>query len=84
MRPLTVGNKQPLLAFCEENNPSWLLTARTFGSANNAKKATPSLIKRLLGKYEFSRVKAPAWGVMNETEAIKPFTAKKPHHNEVF
>ena len=52
MRPLTVGNKQPLLAFCEENNLSWLLTARTFGSANNAKKATPPLL-------------SVSWGNMN-------------------
>lgn len=35
---------------------------------------TPSLLKRLLGEYDISRVKAVQWGVNNEAEAIKAFT----------
>lgn len=52
------------------------MTASNFGSVINAKRVTPSLIKRLLGEYDISRVKAVAWGVTNEAEAIKTFTAK--------
>lgn len=35
---------------------------------------TPSLLKRLLGEYDISRVKAVQWGVNNEAEAIEAFT----------
>ena len=35
---------------------------------------TPSLLKRLLGEYDLSRVKAVQWGVNNEAEAVKAFT----------
>jgi hypothetical protein len=50
------------------------LTASNFGCVLNAKRATPSLIKRLLGDYDISRVKDVAWGVVNESEAVKAFT----------
>ena len=52
------------------------LTASNFGCVLNAKRTTPSLIKRLLGEYDISRVKAVAWGVTNEEEAIKAFEEK--------
>ena len=66
----------------QRNNPSWnlvrkgCLTASNFGCVIKAKRVTPSLIKRLLGDYDISRVKAVAWGVTNETEAIKTFAAR--------
>lgn len=70
---LTVGQRE---------NPVWhlarrgRLTASNFGSVLKAKRVTPSLIKRLLGEYDLSRVKAVQWGVNNEKEAIKAFTLK--------
>ena len=63
----------------QRDNPSWhmlrkgRLTASNFGSVLNAKRVTPSLIKRLLGEYDISRVKAVTWGVNNEKEALKAF-----------
>ena len=48
------------------------LTASNFGSVLKSKRATPFLIKRLLGEYDLSRVKAVQWGVNNE-EAMKFF-----------
>lgn len=66
----------------QRNNPSWhlvrkgRLTASNFGCVLNAKRTTPSLIKRLLGEYDISRVKAVAWGITNEEEAIKAFQEK--------
>jgi len=63
----------------QRDNPLWhlvrkgRLTASNFGCVLNAKRATPSLIKRLLGEYDISRVKAVLWGVTNEEEAIKAF-----------
>ena len=56
---LTVGQR---------DNPAWFLarrgrlTASNFGSVLNAKRITPSLVKRLLGEYDLSRVKAVQWG----------------------
>lgn len=50
------------------------LTASNFGCVLNAKRATPSLIKRLLGQYKLSGVKAIEWGVNNEGEAVSAFT----------
>ena len=38
------------------------------------KEPPPSLIKRLLGEYDLSRVKAVTWGVNNEQEGSKAFT----------
>ena len=70
---LTVGQR---------DNPVWhlarrgRLTASNFGSVLKAKRVTPSLVKRLLGEYDLSRVKAVQWGVNNEKEAIKAFTLK--------
>ena len=67
VQDLTVGQR---------NNPLWhlvrkgRLTASNFGCVLNAKRATPSLVKRLLGEYDISWVKAVAWGVSNESEAI--------------
>ena len=52
------------------------MTASNFGSVIDAKRVTPSLIKRLLVEYDISLVRAVAWGVTNEAEAIKAFTAK--------
>ncbi|XP_031549225.1 uncharacterized protein LOC116286787 [Actinia tenebrosa] len=63
----------------QRDNPLWhlvrkgRLTASNFGCVMNAKRATPSLIKRLLGEYDVSRVKAVLWGVTNESEAVKSF-----------
>lgn len=45
------------------------LTASNFGHVLNAKGITPSLIKRVLGQYDISRVKA----ISNEEEGIKAF-----------
>lgn len=64
----------------QRDNPNWhlarrgRLTASNFGSVLHAKRVTPSLLKRLLGEYDISRVKAVQWGVNNEAEAIKAFT----------
>lgn len=64
----------------QRNSPAWhqarrgRLTASNFGSVLQAKRVTPSLIKRLLGEYNLSGVKAIAWGQDNETEALKSFT----------
>ena len=52
------------------------LTASNFGSILHAKRITPSLLKRLLGEYVLSRVKAIQWGVDNEREAIRAFTLR--------
>ena len=63
----------------QRDNPLWhlvrkgRLTASNFGCVLNAKRATPSLIKRLLGEYDISRVKAVLWGTTNENEAVKTF-----------
>ena len=64
------------------DNPAWYLarkgrlTGSNFGSVFKAKRITPSLLKRLLGEYDLSRVKAVQWGVNNEEESIKAFTLK--------
>ena len=64
----------------QRDNPAWhlarrgRLTASNFGSVLQAKRVTPSLLKRLLGEYDLSRVKVVQWGVNNETEALKAFT----------
>ena len=56
---LTVGQR---------DNPAWFLarrgrlTASNFGSVLKAKRITPSLVRRLLGEYDLSRVKAVQWG----------------------
>lgn len=70
---LTAGQKE---------NPYWQiirkgrLTASNFGCILNAKRVTPSLVKRLLGEYDLSKVKAVQWGVSNESEALKAFERK--------
>ena len=64
----------------QRNNPAWhlagkgRLTASNFGAVLKAKRVTPSLIKRLLGDYKLSGVRAIAWGVNNEDMAVKEFT----------
>lgn len=64
----------------QRESPAWhqarkgRLTASNFGVVLKAKRATPSLIKRLLGEYDISRVRAVAWGVDNEAMAVKAFT----------
>ena len=68
-----------LLTLGQRDNPSWhlirrgRLTASNFGCVLKAKRVTPSLIKRLLGEYYLSGVKAIAWGVTNE-EGVKAFS----------
>lgn len=52
------------------------LTASNFGSILSAKRVTPSLIKRLLGEYDLTRVRAIQWGITNEPEALKAFSQK--------
>jgi hypothetical protein len=65
----------------QRDSPSWhmvrrgRLTASNFGHVLKAKRATPSLVKRLLGEYNLSGVKAVTWGVNNEDEGVKAFTA---------
>ncbi|KAG1674649.1 Exonuclease [Nymphon striatum] len=51
------------------------LTASNFGHVLQSKTVSPSLIKRLISAYDLSRVKAVAWGVNNEAEAINKFSA---------
>ena len=52
----------------QRDNPSWQiirkgqLTACHFGAVLNAIHVIPSLIKRLFGEYDLSRVKAVQWG----------------------
>ncbi|KAL9976556.1 hypothetical protein ACROYT_G013875 [Oculina patagonica] len=64
----------------QRDNPAWhlarkgRLTASNFGSVLQAKRVTPSLLKRLLGEYDLTRVKAVQWGLNNEEEALKAFT----------
>ena len=64
----------------QRDNPAWhlarrgRLTASNFGSVLHAKRVTPSLLKRLMGEYDLSKVKAVQWGVNNEAEAVKSFT----------
>lgn len=76
------ARKISLVTAGQRNNPMWhlirkgRLTASNFGSVLTAKRTTPSLIKRLLGEYDISRVKAVAWGVTNEPEAVKAFQAQ--------
>ena len=41
----------------QRDNPAW-----HFGSVLHAKRVTPSLLERLLGEYDLSRVKAVQWG----------------------
>ena len=66
----------------QRDNPTWQmitkgrLTASNFGCVLNAERVTPSLLKRLLGDYDLSRVKEIQLGVTNEPEALKAFTAK--------
>ena len=64
----------------QRSNPAWhqarkgRLTASNFGVVLKAKRATPSLIKRLFGEYDISKVRAVAWGVNNESLAIQCFS----------
>lgn len=64
----------------QRDNPAWhlarrgRLTASNFGSVLYAKRVTPSLLKRLMGDYDLTKVKAVQWGVNNEAEAVKAFT----------
>ena len=66
----------------QRSNPAWhlalrgRLTASNFGAVLAAKRVTPLLLKKLLGEYDLSGVKAIQWGVNNEAEAIKEFEKK--------
>ena len=69
---ITVGQRNnPVLHIARRGR----LTATNFGSVQNAKRVTPSLLKRL-GEYDLLRVKSFQWGVDNEEEAIRAFTLK--------
>ena len=52
----------------QRDNPAWhlarqgRLTASNFGSVFHAKRVTPLLLKRLMGEYDLSKVKAVQWG----------------------
>lgn len=56
----------------QRDNPTWhmlrkgRLTASNFGPVLNCKRVTPSLIKRVLGQYDLSRVQSINWGVMKK------------------
>ena len=65
--------RQVSLASCKKGGGGGL-TASSFGSVLHAKRVTPPLLKRFLGEYHLSRVKAVQWGVNNEAEAVKAFT----------
>ena len=60
----------------QRDNPAWhlarrgRLTASNFGSFLHAKRVTSSLLKRLMGEYDLTKVKAVQWGggVDNEAE----------------
>lgn len=65
----------------QQDNSTWYLarrggfTASNFaGSLLHAKRVTPSLLKRLMGEYDLTKVKAVQCGVNNEAEAVKDFT----------
>lgn len=66
----------------QRDSPSWhmlrkgRLTASNFGPVLNCKRVTPSLIKRVLGQYDLSKVQAINWGITNENEAKKVFEQK--------
>ncbi|KAK3754674.1 hypothetical protein QZH41_004532 [Actinostola sp. cb2023] len=68
---LNIGQRDPLLHIARKKR----LTASNFGAVLTAKRPTPSLIERLLGERDISKVRAIAWGVNNEAEAVKAFTA---------
>lgn len=63
----------------QRENPNWQrlrrgrLTASNFGHVLQSKRVTPSLIKRVMGQYDLSRVRAIAWGISNEEEGVKAF-----------
>lgn len=78
----TCINSVSTLTVGQRDNPLWhnarknRLTASSFGHVLNAKRATPSLIKKILGEYDIASVKAVAWGVTNEDEGIKAFECR--------
>ena len=59
-------------------NAVWRLTRRGKLTASNfgSNRVTPSLVKRLLGQYDLSRVIAVQWVFNNAKEAIGAFTFK--------
>ena len=66
----------------QRDNPTWhlvrkgRLTASNFGPVLSRKRVTPSLIKKVLGQYDLSKVQAINWGIINEEEAKKAFQEK--------
>ena len=62
-----IVNQISSLTVGQRTNPSWhlvgkgRLTASNFGSVINAKRVTPSLVKRLLEEYDISHVKTVTW-----------------------
>ena len=63
----------------QRDNPAWLmlrkgrLTSSNFGYVLQAKRVTPSLVRRVLGDYNLSGVHAINWGINNESVAVKAF-----------
>lgn len=47
------------------------LLASNFGSVLSSEKVTQRLLKKVLGKYNLSRVQAVNWGINNETSYKK-------------
>lgn len=68
-----------LFATGQRENPTWQilrkgrLTSSRFGQVLQAKRVTPSLMKRLLNQYNQSSVKSVMWGVTNEATTVKEF-----------
>ena len=63
----------------QRNNPAWHQTLEREADSRqlwggSQSKASHSLIKRPLGEYNISKVRAVAWGVDNESLAIQCFT----------
>ena len=74
--------KMSQVTVLQSRNDAWhmlrkgRLTASNFGPVLQARKVTQALIKRVLGEYDLSGVKAVMWGNNNEVEAIKAFKSK--------
>ena len=54
----------------QRGNPCWHMIRKgrltNFGSVLNCKRVTQSLIKRVLGQYDLSRVQAINWGIISK------------------
>ena len=67
----------------QRENPTWhmlrkgRLTASNFGDVLNAKRATKSLLSKVLGEYDISGVHAITWGINNKAEGVRTFKEAK-------